>query len=169
MRRFLAMLLVPTALAGCASKPTMKLNHAEISGVQVGFPLQVAVVMRVVVDVYNPNPYDVAIRAVRGQTVIADRYTLPVDFRADGQGVWLPSKHTTTMAVPVNVPVQVGLMVLRDAYGAPGVSYRFTGKADVTATRTFQLEKDDYSVDEKGTIPRQQLELALRSVPVPGF
>ena len=33
--------------------------------------------------------------------------------------------------------------------------------ADVTATRTFKIEKDNYSVDETGSFSRQQLEMAI--------
>src|SRR3954467_1205082 len=43
---------------GCVSKPTMHLNHAEISGAQFAtFPPSVGILMVVVVDVYNPNSY----------------------------------------------------------------------------------------------------------------
>jgi hypothetical protein len=35
------------------------------------------------------------------------------------------------------------------------------GTADVTATRTFKIEKDNYSVDEVGSFNRQQLEMAI--------
>jgi hypothetical protein len=44
----------------------MNLRHAEVSGMQFGFPPQVGVVMTAVVDVYNPNGYDVAIGPCAG-------------------------------------------------------------------------------------------------------
>lgn len=139
----------------------MKLNHAEISGVQLGFPPTLGVVMTIVLDVYNPNSYDVAVRAMRGTAVMAQRYTLPVDFRPGGEGVWLPSKATTSLRVPVTVPVDLALQLLRESYTSPTVPFRVTGTADVTATRTFKIEKDNYSVDETGTFSRQQLEMAM--------
>src|SRR5579859_4334043 len=79
-----------TALGcGCVSKPTMHLNHAEISGVQLAtLPPSIDVQMTIVLDVYNPNGYDVAVRAVRGQTVMAGRYPINVDYRAPGDGLW---------------------------------------------------------------------------------
>jgi hypothetical protein len=160
-------LLLPAALlslsvAGCVSKPTVKLNHAEITGVSFGFPPQLGVLMNVVLEVHNPNSYDVAVRGVRGQAVIANQFSVPVDFRPPNpEGVWLPAKQTSLLSVPMNIPVQTGLAVLSQAYGAPAIPYRFTGRADVTATRSLQLEKDDYAVDEQGQIPRQQLEAAL--------
>ena len=159
---FGVVLALALAFAGCASKPTMKLNHAEISGMSLGFPPQVGVVMTMVLDVYNPNSYDVAIRAMRGSAVLADKYTLPIDYRSPGQeGVWLASKATTTVRIPVSVPIDLALQLLRESYASPTVPYRVIGTADVTATRTFQIEKDNYSVDETGSFSRQQLELAM--------
>jgi hypothetical protein len=153
--------LVGVSGAGCASKPTMRLNHAEVTGVQIAFPPSLAVVMTVVVDVYNPNSYDVAIRAVRGQLFLANRYSMPVDFRANQDGIWLRSDAWTRIGVPVVVPAQLALAVVRESYTQLMIPYRFAGRADVTATRTFRLEKDDYSVDEMGFISRQQIEAAI--------
>ena len=163
MHRPFAIAAIALMVAGCVSKPTIKLNHAEISGIQVGFPLQVSVVMRVVMEVYNPNSYDVAVRAVRGQTVLAEKYVLPVDMSFGPQGFWLPAKRTSALVVPVTIPVQIGLAVLGEAWVGASVPYRFSGKADVTATSTFALERDDYSVDERGDIPRAQFDAAIRS------
>ena len=139
----------------------MKLNHAEISGVRLGFPPTVGVVMTMVLDVYNPNSYDVAVRAMRGTAVMAERYTLPIDFRPGGDGVWMASKATTTLRVPVTVPIDLALTLLRESFASPTIPFRVTGTADVTATRTFQIEKDNYGVDESGTFTRQQLEMAM--------
>lgn len=147
--------------AGCASKPTMTLNHAEISGMSLGFPPQVGVVLTVVLDVNNTNSYDVAVRAMRGTAVMADKYTLPIDYRPGGEGVWLAANATTTIRVPVTVPIDLALQLLRESYTTPTVSFRVIGTADVTATRTFKIEKDNYSVDERGTFTRQQLEMAV--------
>ncbi len=157
----LTLALASLGAAGCASKPTMKLNHAEISGMSLGFPPQVGVVMTMVIDVYNPNSYDVAIRAMRGSAILAEKYTLPIDYRAGTEGVWLAAKETTTVRIPVNVPLDLAILLLKESYSAPTVPFHVTGTADVTATRTFQIEKDNYSVDESGTFTRQQLELAV--------
>jgi hypothetical protein len=152
-------LLGPTT--GCATKPTMSLKAAEISGVRLGFPPQLSVVMNVVLDVSNTNSYDVAVRAMRGTATLADKYTLPIDFRPGGEGVWLAANATTTIRVPVTIPVDLGLQLLRESLTSSTVSFRVVGSADVTATRTFKIEKDNYSVDERGTFTRQQLEMAL--------
>ena len=157
----LALAALALSLLACVQKPTMKLDHAEVSGVRVGFPPSLGVLMNIVVAVDNPNSYDLAVRAVRGQVVIANRYALPVNFRAEGNGVWLRSGSISRLAVPVDIPVQLAMDLLRDGMASPTITYRFTGRADVTATSTFQLEKDDYSVNEWGIIPRQQLAASL--------
>lgn len=146
--------------AGCVQKPTMKLRGAEIAGFQIGFPV-IYVNMVAVMDVTNPNSYDVAVRRVRGQVVFANRYGLPVDFQPQGNGLWLPSKQTTRIGVPISIPVAMGWQLLNEAATAPVIPFRFQGKADVTGTRTLQLEKDDYAIDESGVITRQQLVGAL--------
>jgi hypothetical protein len=155
-------------LAACAKKPTMKVNHAEVSGVQIGFPPTLAIQMTVVLDVFNPNGYDVAVRAMRGTVTFEDQYTMPIDFRAQGDGLWLPSNQTTSVRVPVSVPVDIALRITHGAI-AGSVPYRVTGKADVTATKSLKLEKDDYSVDEKGEIARQVIDnsIAAMGIPIP--
>jgi hypothetical protein len=140
----------------------MHLNHAEVSGVQVAtFPPSLGVLMTVVVDVYNPNSYDVAVRAMRGQVMMAERYPLPLEYRPPGDGVWLSAGTTTSVRVPIVMPIELALALLREAYAAPTIGYRLIGTADVTGTRTLQIERDNYSVDERGTITRQQIEAIL--------
>lgn len=144
---------------GCVSKPTMKLNHAEISGVVLGNPPSVQ--MTIVMDVYNPNSYDVAVRAVRGQTIMANKYPIALDFKAPEGGLWMNASQTTQLRVPVLVPITVGFQLLQESLAQATIAYRFIGKADVTGTRTFAIEKDDYSVDETGTITREQIAAIL--------
>jgi hypothetical protein len=153
-------------IAACASKPTMHVHHAEITGVSAGFPPQLLIKMNVVLDVHNPNSYDVAIRAVRGTVTFYDRYTLPVNFAPGGEGVWLPSDRTTQVRVPADVPIDLALRITREA-SMGTVPYRFVGKADVTATRSFKVESDDYSVDERGAIQRQVIEQSIAALGVP--
>jgi hypothetical protein len=149
-------------LAACVHKPTVKLDHAEISGVRIALPPSVSVIMTVYLSVYNPNSYDVAVRAVRGQLLLAYQHTLPVDFQPGGEGVWLAAGSTTPVAVTVVIPAQLGLELMRETLTTSAISYQFAGRADVTASRTFKLESDDYSVNEAGVVPREQLERTLR-------
>jgi hypothetical protein len=154
------------SVTACASKPSMKVHHAEVEGVRFGLPSSVAVQMTVVMDVTNPNAYDVAVRAVRGTVSFYDKYSLPMDFRPGGEGIWLPAKQTTQVRVPAAVPVDLALTVAREALGGV-VPYRFVGRADVTATRSLKIERDDYVVDERGEISRQQLEASVASLSLP--
>jgi hypothetical protein len=138
----------------------MHVNHAEISGLQLGMSPP-GLVMNVVIDVYNPNSYDVAVRAVRGQTVFADQYPLPVYFQAPPEGVWMAAGRTTTLRVPMTVPLQLAWTLVQQSFASPTIAYRFMGTADVTATRTFKLEKDNYSVDERGQLTRADMLAVL--------
>jgi hypothetical protein len=142
----------------------MHVRSAEVSGVQLGFPPQLGVMMTVTIDVYNPNSYDVAIRAMRGQVVFANRYTLPVDFKGPPDGLWLPSDQITPIRVPISIPVPLGMQLLHEAMTNPTKPFHLTGKADVTATRTFQIEKDNYEVDEEGSMSREQVAAAVGSI-----
>jgi Late embryogenesis abundant protein len=156
-----ALTTLPT-LAGCVHKPTMHLDHAEISGVQLAtMPPSLGIVMVVVLDVYNPNGYDVAVRAVRGQTVFAGQYPLPVMYQAPPDGVWMPAGQTTQVRVPITVPVQLAFALVQQGMSMPTIPYHFSGSADVTATRTFELEKDNYAVNEDGAITRDQMMAVL--------
>ena len=139
----------------------MKLNHAEVAGLAVSLPPNVGVLLQIHVDVYNPNSYDIAVRAVRGQVVLAGKYVVPVNFTAQGDGVWLNSDTTSRVVVPVEVPLTTSLAVLSGTTFTAVVPYHFTGKADVTATRSLKLEKDDYSVSEDGQISRDQIQAGL--------
>lgn len=160
---FAAVAMTGLLAAGCVSKPTMHLDHAEISGVAfatpqgLGMPPSLGIVMTVVLDVHNPNGYDVAVRGVRGQTVFAGMYPLPVTFQAPPDGVWMPAGQTTAVRVPITVPIQLALLLVQQSMAQPTIPYRFTGTADVTASHTFQIEKDDYAVDEQGTITRNDM------------
>src|SRR5512140_1399996 len=137
--RALAVVLAAWTCAACASKPTMHVNHAQISGFNATtFPP--SVVMTVVMDVFNPNGYDVAIRAMHGNVLMAGKYTLPVDFRPPGDGLWLPAGKTTQVYTPVAIPLNIALSLVGEAIAQPTISYRLTGKADVTGTRTFKVE-----------------------------
>jgi hypothetical protein len=158
--------LVLSGASGCAKKPTMKVNHAEMQGVQLGFPPSLSVQMTVVIDVYNPNGYDVAVRGMRGTVSFFDRYTMPIDFRPGGEGIWLAADRTTQVRVPATVPVDLALRVTQEAMNGT-VPYRVVGTADVTATRTLKVEKDDYTIDERGEISRQVIQASIGAIGLP--
>jgi hypothetical protein len=149
---------------GCVEKPTMRLHHAEISGIRLSFPPSLGILMTVVVSVHNPNGYDVAVRAVRGRVTLADRFEMPVNYKAEGNGVWLPADETTLVRVPVSIPAEMAYAVLQQSVSSPMIPYRFSGRADVTATSTFELEEDNYAVDERGSVSRKQIEDSIRGL-----
>jgi hypothetical protein len=155
----LGVALAACASASCVHKPEMHLDHAEITGVQLAtMPPSLGIVMTLVLQVYNPNSYDVAVRGVRGQTLLANQFPLSVAFQAPPpDGIWLPAGQTTAVRVPITMPIQLALALIQQGMADPIIPYRFTGVADVTASHTFQLEKDNYSVDESGTITRADM------------
>jgi hypothetical protein len=61
----------------------------------------------------------------------------------------------------MSVPVPLAPQLVQESFNAPVIHYRFQGKADVTATRSFQIEKDDYGVDEEGVVTREQMMAVL--------
>ncbi|MCC6213565.1 MAG: LEA type 2 family protein [Polyangiaceae bacterium] len=165
VRARLRSLALAAALAllavGCVKKPTMKVQHAEVKGLQIGFPPKLDVVMNVTIDVFNPNGYDVAVRAVRGEVDFMGRHRLPIDFQPGGDGVWLASDATTRLVVPVQLPVPIALDLARVAYEAGAVPYLMRGRADVTAFRSLQVEADDYSFEERGALTREQIDRSI--------
>ncbi|MBW2528106.1 MAG: hypothetical protein JRI23_28250, partial [Deltaproteobacteria bacterium] len=54
----------------------MRLHHAEVAGLQVSLPPNVGVLLLIHVDITNPNSYDVAVRAMRGQVLLAGRHVV---------------------------------------------------------------------------------------------
>jgi hypothetical protein len=155
----LAALLLAPLLGACVHDPTVRLDHAELNGVQIAaFPPRIGVLLTVVVDITNPNAFDVAVRAMRGQVMLADRYPLPMDFRPPGPGVWLRAGAATPVRIPVDMPIETAAAVLREAFGSPVIGFHVTGTVDVTGSATFKLDRDNFPVDLRGTMTRQQVE-----------
>ena len=149
--------LLGIAATGCATKPRVRLHHAEINSASL-----VGVGMLVVLKVKNPNSYDVQIRNVRANVVVAGRYALAPIYYSPNQ--WLASDATTLVPVPVTIPWNVVPGLLNDTLSSPVVPYRVTGSADVTAIRLLGVERDDYPLDEGGTFPRAGLaDIARRT------
>jgi hypothetical protein len=169
LRFFFMVICLAAAFActGCAKQPTMRLNHAEVSGVSLGFPPSVGVMMTVVMDVTNPNSYDVAVRSMQGKVVFFDRYSLPVEYTAPGEGTWLAANATTQVRVPVNVPVDLAARLVGDTMASPSIPFSVTGKANVTATRSLKLEADNYSIDAKGEISRADMQSVALGMFIP--
>jgi len=153
------LLLTLLATSACVHDPTVRLDHAELNGVQMAlFPPRVGVLLTVVVVVTNPNSFDVAIRGMRGQVVLSEKYPLPIAYRAPEPGVWLPAGQSTPLRVPVDMPVELAVALVREALGAPLITFHVTGVVDVTGTSTFKIDRNDFPVDLRGTMTRQAVE-----------
>ena len=145
--------------AGCVHTPEVTLDHAELNGVQMAvFPPRIGVSLTVVVNVTNTNSFDVAVRGMRGQVMMADKYPLPIAYQAPPPGIWLRAGQTTPMRLPVDMPIELAIALLREALGAPLIGYHVTGVVDVTGTTTLKIDRDNFPVDLRGTMTRQQVE-----------
>jgi hypothetical protein len=146
---FFALAVLVLALStGCVSKPVVTLQSATLTAAS---PFGIG--MNVVLRITNPNSYDVQVRNVHAAVTVAGRYPLPpIDIQPN---IWLPANQATFVNVPVVIPWVIVPGVIADAVGVPVVTYHVSGVADVTATRTFGIEKNDYPVEQDGTLPRQ--------------
>src|SRR5512132_499210 len=135
-------------LAGCVSKPVVSLHHAEVRDASLG-----GIGLEVVLKIDNPNSYDVQVRNVHAQVTIAGKYAVaPIDVTPN---TWLPSNQSTLVSVPLSIPWSMLPVLVTETLGSSEVKYHVTGTADVTAVRALQIEKNDYPIDEDGTLPRQ--------------
>jgi hypothetical protein len=147
------------ATAACVHDPTVRLDHAELNGVQMAvFPPRLGVLLTVVVDITNPNSFDVAVRDMRGQVMMSDKYPLPVDFHPAPPGLWLRAGQSTPVRLPVDMPIELAVALLREALASPVIGFHVTGLVDVTGSSTLKVEKDNFPVDLRGTVTRQQIE-----------
>jgi hypothetical protein len=145
--------------SGCVHDPEVKLDHAELNGVQMSlFPPRFGVSLTVVVDITNPNSFDVGVRGMRGQVVIAEKYPLPVSFQPPPPGQWLRAGQSTPVRIPVDMPIELAVALLRESFGAPVIGYHITGQVDVTGSSTFKVDKDNFPVDLWGVMTREQVQ-----------
>jgi LEA14-like dessication related protein len=151
--RILATGLVVTAAlgaSGCAERPTMRLHHAEIR-----FASLQGVGLDIVMAVDNTNSFDIQIRNVRVEVLLAERYNIPaIDYSPN---TWLPAGQKTLLRVPVVIPYTLIPQLINDTANTPQIKYHVRGSADVTATRSFGVERDNYPIDEGGSIARNDM------------
>lgn len=147
----LATLLVSTG--ACVSKPVLELYGARV---QSASPMGVGLVM--LMQVNNDNAFDVKVRSVRVNITIAKRFRLPPVYHNPDQ--WLAAGSSTLVAVPITVPWQLVGPLLATTAGSSQVTYRVRGFADVTAVRLLGIQKNDYPIDEVGSVSRGQLVAA---------
>jgi len=66
----------------------------------------------------------------------------------------IPAHRTVSVAVPVTVPWAMTPALAALSASAPIVSYTIIGHADITASSGLLIERDNYSFEEDGTVPR---------------
>lgn len=134
----------------CAEKPTLKLHHAELRSASlrgIGFD--------VFLSVNNPNSFDIQIRSVRVVVAIAERYALPpIDYDPNQ---WLPAGESTIVRVPIGIPYAIMPNLVSEATRTPVLNYTVKGSADLTAIRALGVEKDNYPINETGSLQRNAL------------
>jgi hypothetical protein len=149
---------VVAALAGgpgCVQRPVVAVHHAEVRGLS-SYGVNVAIIL----EVKNENAYDVQIRHVNCNVIIGRGYVLgPIDF-APNQ--WLPANQTTLLTVPATIPWTLAPALLMETSGSYAIPYQVKGSADVTATRAFGIERDNYPIDQGGFVPRQMVVESAR-------
>jgi hypothetical protein len=152
-------LVLALALGACVHDAVVRLNHAELSGVQMAaFPPRIGVQLTMVVDVTNPNSFDVGLRGMRGQVVLLEKYTLPISYQPPPPAPWLPAGRTTTLRIPVDMPIEMAIALLREAYVQPVIGFHVTGVVDVTGSSTFKMDRDNFPTDLRGTVTREQIQ-----------
>ncbi|MFT3767105.1 MAG: hypothetical protein QM820_16535 [Minicystis sp.] len=164
LRRWAAlgpMLLALSAAPACVSQPKVTVHHAELRGLST-YGLQVMILLQV----RNDNSYDVQIRNINCNVTFGRGMNLgPITYSPNQ---WLPSHQTTWVQVPVTIPWQAIPSLVAETTGSYAIPYHVKGLADVTATRAFGIERDNYPVDEGGSIPRQMVVDSVRSaIPLP--
>jgi hypothetical protein len=146
--------LALTTLPACVRKPEVKLHHAEVKAATMyGLGMEVYLI------IHNTNSYDVQVRNIRATVTLARQYPVPLYFSPNSV---LPSGRQIVLAVPMTVPWSIVPGLVAASAGSQVVPYTVRGNADVIALGF--VERDEYPVDEAGTIPRQTFVNAARSV-----
>jgi hypothetical protein len=137
---------VPCA-TGCISQPAVTLKTATLRG-----PSLTGVAFDAMLAVKNDNAFDIQVRAVRGNVMVEGvRGVVPVNVEPN---IWLPAGRTTLVAAPVLIPWGMLPGVAGATVFGPDLKYTVKGFADVTGTRAFEIERDDYAFELQGKLPR---------------
>lgn len=138
------------AATACVETPKVRLHHADIQGASLG-----GAVIDVVIEIQNPNGYDIQLRDVTAETTFAGKYRLPPIVIHPNQ--WLPAGRATQVHVPTTLPWLMIPGILAETVLSPKVTFHVRGTANVTATRTFGIEEDNYPIELAGEMPRQAM------------
>ena len=148
----LGILVTPAA---CAKKPVIVVQYAQINGINLS-----GIVVGVVCRVHNSNGFDIQIRRLYADTMLAGSIRLPIDVQPN---TWLPAKQTTSMVVPVTIPWFSIPQVLQATLGTEDIPYIVNGYADVTASQSLGIKVNKEPVTDQGVIKRSALLSAYSS------
>jgi hypothetical protein len=144
-RRLFALVALMLTLVGCA--PTVQLKTAVLQGGSFE-----GARFDAILAFENPNTFDVQVRTVRANVrVDGIAQPIPVTFAPN---VWIPAGRTVNIAVPVTVPWTVVPPLAVMTLSGTDVDYRIVGRADVTATRAYEIDQNNYAFNEEGTVPK---------------
>jgi LEA14-like dessication related protein len=159
------LLALAASTSACVSRPTLELYGARV---QSASPMGIGMTM--LMRVNNDNAFDVKVRNVRVNVVIAYRFYLPpVQYNPD---VWLPAHKSTVVPVPMTVPWNMVTPLLATTAGSSELTYRASGFVDVTAVRLLGIRRNDEKIDEQGSVSRGELLAAAGRgffTPVPAY
>jgi hypothetical protein len=142
------------ALGACRPPPpVMKLHSARVVA-----PWPDGVHMALTMSVRNDYPIDIQVRNVRTAVVIGRGYQLPPIVHSPNQ--WLRAGSTTAVEVPVVIPWHLVTPLLGTSVGSHMIPYHVSGFADVTATSMLKIDRDDFTINEKGAVSRGELVMA---------
>jgi late embryogenesis abundant protein len=143
-------------LSACVRKPSITLHHAEVRAASAyGLGMDVFLVIE------NTNSYNIEVRAIRATVLLAGRYPVPIQF-APNPPIPLFSGRSIVVPVPVTVPWAAVPGIVASSVGSTTVPYTVRGNADVTAFGV--IDRNNYPIDEEGTVPRQFFVNATQSV-----
>jgi hypothetical protein len=124
--------------------------------------------MNMTLLVRNDNSFDIQIRNVRANVILANRYPLPP--MVSSPNTWLPAGRVTQVAVPVTIPWNMVPQLMATTVGSRYVTFYVNGFADVTATRALEVDVNEYSFTDQGAVAREEIALAAArgNLPIPG-
>lgn len=141
----LALGLLSLAVASGCSTPSVQVKSAVLQSATPQGPRFDALLA-----IENPNSFDIQVRAVRANVRVAGA-TIPVVVQPN---VWVPADGTASVAVPVTIPWSAVPPLGVGAVTQSQIPYTITGNADVTASRSLDIDYDAYRFAHQGTLPR---------------
>ncbi|MCA9556499.1 MAG: LEA type 2 family protein [Myxococcales bacterium] len=153
VRHLVALMALLFLLGGCVTQPAVQLHSVRVQSVG---PMGVGLAM--VMKVNNKNFFDVQVRNVRANVVVAEKVRLPMI--AYNPDIWLGAKQTTLVPVPVTLPWASVGPLLSATIESDTIDYRVQGVADVTAVRMLGIRRNDEPFDDEAEVSRAQLVAA---------